>query len=110
MDLGSFSISLSVRDLAASRSFYERLGFQVIDGKEEENWLILRNGEAKIGLFQGKFEGNLLTFGPPDVRAVQRKLRENGIDLLVEADETTTGPAHAVLRDPDGNVLLLDQL
>lgn len=109
MDLGTFSISLAVKDIQASRAFYEKLGFEVFDGKEEENWLILRSGSSKIGLFQGMFDQNTLTFNPTDVRAVQKQLKANGLTLVQEADETTQGPAHAFLLDPDGNPLLLDQ-
>lgn len=109
MDLGHFSVSLAVKDIKASRAFYEKFGFSVIDGVEEQNWLILKNGEAKIGLFQGMFDHNILTFNPLDVRAVQRALKAQGITLTLEADDSTTGPAHATLIDPDGNQILLDQ-
>jgi predicted lactoylglutathione lyase len=109
MELGTFYIALNVKDLKASRAFYEKLGFSVFDGKEEENWLMLRNGETKIGLFQGMFEQNLLTFHPADVRSIQKTLKEAGVALTTEADETTTGPAHATLVDPDGNPILIDQ-
>jgi lactoylglutathione lyase len=109
VELGKFSISLSVKDLAASTEFYEKLGFTVIDGREDENWLVLENDGAVIGIFQDKFEGNLLTFNPPDVRAVQAALRARGIEPIVQADTSTTGPAHIVISDPDGNVVLLDQ-
>lgn len=109
MDLGNFSISLAVKDIKASRAFYEKLGFEVFDGKEEENWLMLRNGEAKIGLFQGMFENNIITFNPPDVRSIQKHLKAGGVTLTLEADETTEGPAHITLFDPDGNAILLDQ-
>ena len=108
-ELGSFSISLAVKDIQASREFYEKLGFEVFDGKQEENWLMLRNGSTKIGLFQGMFDHNTLTFNPPDVRAVQKHLKANGLTLMQEADETTTGPAHVFLLDPDGNPILFDQ-
>lgn len=109
MDLGSFYLALAVSDIKASRAFYEKLGFTVFDGNQDENWLMLQNGDTKIGLFQGMFEKNLLTFGPPDVRAVQKTLKAAGITLTEEADESTTGPAHATLVDPDGNPILLDQ-
>ena len=121
MDLGNFSVSLAVKDLAASRAFYENLGFTQIGGDASQNWLILQNGHATIGLFQGMFEGNLLTFNPgwdrkgatvdpfTDIREIQRLLKERGITLLSEADESTTGPASIMLRDPDGNTILLDQ-
>lgn len=109
MDLGHFSVSLAVKDIKVSRAFYEKFGFTVIAGVEEQNWLILQNGEAKIGLFQGMFDHNILTFNPLDVRAVQRSLKAQGITLTLEADDSTTGPAHATLIDPDGNQILLDQ-
>lgn len=121
MDLGAFSISLSVKDLTRSRAFYEDLGFEVAGGNADENWLILRNGEHVIGLFQDMFEGNILTFNPgwtqhsetlagfADVRDIQQKLKESGIELQTEADETSTGPASFMLVDPDGNTILVDQ-
>ncbi len=109
MDLGTFSVSLSVKDIAAAKAFYRDMGFEVIFGKEEENWLILQNGEAKIGIFQGMFEGNMLTFNPKDVRSIQKALKAKGRTFELEADEKTTGPAHAVLKDPDGNTILIDQ-
>ena len=121
MQLGAFSISLSVKDIAASRAFYEKFGFEVLGGNQDENWLILKNGEAVIGLFQGMFEGNLLTFNPgwdqsakpvgpfTDVREIQRRLKEQGIGLSPEADETTTGPGYFMGVDPDGNPILGDQ-
>ena len=121
MQLGAFSISLSVKDIAASRAFYEKLGFEAFGGTQDENWLILKNGETVIGLFQGMFEGNLLTFNPgwdqnakpigsfTDVRELQRRLKEQGIALSPEADETTTGPAYFMTVDPDGNAILVDQ-
>ena len=121
MHLGHFSISLAVKDLAASRTFYEKLGFAVVFGEPEQNWLILQNGDSTIGLFQGMFENNLLTFNPgwdaraqrleefDDVRAVQRQLKENGLELASEADESMTGPASLMLIDPDGNPVLIDQ-
>lgn len=108
-DLGEFSISLSVRDIAASEAFYRKLGFVRIGGAPEQNWVIMRNGSATIGLFQGMFEGNLLTFNPADVREIQRSLKRENVPILTEADESTEGPAHIVLKDPDGNVILLDQ-
>jgi catechol 2,3-dioxygenase-like lactoylglutathione lyase family enzyme len=121
MQLGSFSTSLAVRDLAASRAFYEKLGFEAAGGDPSRNWLVLRNDRCTIGLFQGMFEGNILTFTPgwddhaqpidpfDDVREIQRTLKERGITLATEADETTTGPASIVLTDPDGNTILIDQ-
>lgn len=109
MDLGTFSVSLSVKDLAASKAFYERLGFAVIAGEENENWLILKNGDAKIGIFQDKFEGNLLTFNPEDVRPIHASLKGQGVEMMMEHFPAPSGPAHFVIRDPDGNVILLDQ-
>jgi lactoylglutathione lyase len=121
MQLGNFSISLAVKDLAASRAFYEKLGFEAFGGDPSQNWLILKNGEHVIGLFQGMFERNMLTFNPgwdsnaqrledfTDVRELQRRLKEQGVQLAAEADETTTGPAHFMAIDPDGNPILVDQ-
>lgn len=121
MQLGAFSISLAVKDIHASKAFYEKFGFVVTGGKLEQNWLILRNGEHVIGLFQGMFEQNILTFNPgwdqnaqkldsfTDVRDLQRELRAKGVQLSTEADESTTGPASFVVVDPDGNPVLVDQ-
>lgn len=121
MKLGAFSISLSVKDLKASRIFYEKLGFSVFGGNEAENWLIMKNGDHIIGLFQGMFEKNILTFNPgwdqnaktlesfTDVRDLQRALKAQGITMQTEADETTSGPASFVIIDPDGNPILIDQ-
>jgi lactoylglutathione lyase len=121
MELGAFSISLAVKDIEASRAFYEKLGFQSIGGDASQNWLILRNGDHTIGLFQGMFEKNTLTFNPgwdknagqlnefKDVRDLQRQLKAQGVTLLTEADETTAGPASFVVVDPDGNPILVDQ-
>ena len=121
MDLGAFSVSLSVKDIEASKNFYEKLGFQVMGGDQSQNWLILNNGDTVIGLFQGMFEGNLLTFNPgwnqnaekvdtfTDVRELQHELKAQGIEFTQEADETTTGPAHFIVVDPDGNTILIDQ-
>ncbi len=121
MQLGAFSISLSVKDLAASQAFYTKLGFEQAGGNAEQNWLILRNGETVIGLFQGMFEGNLLTFNPgwdqqakdlpefTDVRALQATLGEQGITPVQAADPATEGPARMILVDPDGNQILVDQ-
>jgi lactoylglutathione lyase len=109
MNLGTFSVSLAVKDIKASRAFYEKFGFEVLDGDEAQNWLILKNGDAKIGLFQGMFEQNILTFNPPDVRSIQKQLKAQNITFTLEADETTAGAAHATLLDPDGNAILLDQ-
>jgi lactoylglutathione lyase len=119
--LGAFSISLAVKDLAASREFYRKLGFEPAGGNLSQNWLILRNGSATIGLFCGMFERNLLTFNPgwdaacnplpsfTDVRDLQRNLRKQGIEPTTPADETTTGPASFIVVDPDGNPVLVDQ-
>lgn len=121
MDLGVFSISLAVKDLEASRAFYARLGFDHLGGDPAQGYLILKNGTTVIGLFQGMFEGNILTFNPgwdssarevdpfTDVRQLQRELKAAGVPLTTEADEGTTGPAHFMLADPDGNVILVDQ-
>ena len=121
MRLGAFSVSLAVKDLAASRSFYEQLGFTTMGGDADHGWLILRNGSTTIGLFQGMFEKNILTFNPgwdqdanalesfTDVREVQAKLEAAGIELTTRADPDSTGPAHIILSDPDGNVIMLDQ-
>lgn len=121
MQLGAFSISLAVKDLAASRAFYEKFGFTELGGDASHNWLILKNGECVIGLFQGMFERNMLTFNPgwdgsanpleefTDVRELQRRLKEQGVQLVAEADEATTGPAHFMALDPDGNPVLVDQ-
>lgn len=121
MQLGAFSVSLSVKDLQASKSFYETLGFSVFAGNPDHNYLIMKNGETLIGLFQGMFENNLLTFNPgwdqnaqalesfADVREIQRNLKDNGIALENEANESTTGPASFIVLDPDGNAILVDQ-
>ncbi len=109
MELGTFSVSLAVKDIKAARAFYEKLGFKEIAGKEEDNWLILQNGSAKIGLFQGMFDNNVLTFNPTDVRGIQKALKAQGVTFMQEADETTQGAAHATLLDPDGNAILMDQ-
>lgn len=121
MQLGAFSISLAVKDLAASRSFYEKFGFKVFAGDASQTWLILKNGEHAIGMFQGMFERNILTFNPgwdsnaqpltafTDIRELQRRLKGQGVQLQQEADESTTGPASFVVVDPDGNPILVDQ-
>ena len=121
MELGNFSVSLAVKDLEASRKFYEKLGFEHFAGIAAQNWLILKNGDHVIGLFQGMFEKNMLTFNPgwdssantlaefTDVRELQRQLKTQGITLATEADETTTGPASFMVIDPDGNPILVDQ-
>ena len=121
MKLGNFSISLAVKDLEASRAFYEKFGFSVFGGDAAQNWLILKNGDHVIGLFQGMFERNILTFNPgwdsnaqklpafTDVRELQRQLKAQGVELQQEADETTTGPASFIAVDPDRNPILVDQ-
>jgi len=107
MDLGTFSLSLAVDDLIASRAFYETIGFAVVDG-DEESWVMMANGDAKIGLFQQMFDSNIVTFNPPDARAVQAALADAGypIDVAAEGDD---GPAHCVVTDPDGNAVMFDQ-
>lgn len=110
MDYGQFSVSLPVADIEASRSFYEKLGFYVVAGNQEENWLILRRGDTVIGLFQGMFERTLLTFNPQDVRSIQKQLRANGVTLIEEAEESGEGAAHITMEDPDGNPILFDQI
>ena len=121
MDLGAFSISLAVKDIEISRAFYEKLGFEVIGGDASQNWLILRNGEHSIGIFAGMFENNMLTFNPgwdqsgaetatfTDVRELQRQLKTQGIEVTMEADESSSGPAEFMVVDPDGNAILIDQ-
>jgi catechol 2,3-dioxygenase-like lactoylglutathione lyase family enzyme len=121
MDLGAFSISLAVKDLTISKAFYEKLGFAAFAGDPLQNWLILKNGDHAIGLFQGMFEKNILTFNPGwdqnarplpafiDVRELQKQLKQSGLEFQQEADETTTGPASFVVLDPDGNPILVDQ-
>ncbi len=121
MKLGAFSVSLAVKDIAASRAFYEKLGFTPVGGDPAQNWLMLRNGETTLGLFQGMFPNNMLTFNPgwtsrcepmqefTDVREIQRRLKAGGLTLTAEADESTVGPASLLLTDPDGNPVLIDQ-
>jgi lactoylglutathione lyase len=121
MDLGNFSVSLAVKDIAASKAFYEKLGFTVFMGDQAQGWLIMKNGEHVIGLFQGMFEKNILTFNPgwnsdaqplgefTDVRELQRRLMEQGVTMISQADESTTGPASFMIADPDGNQILVDQ-
>ena len=121
MELGAFSISLAVNDIQASKSFYEQLGFHVFDGDAEQNWLIMKNGDHVIGLFQGMFDKNILTFNPgwdqdanelksfTDVRELQRALKASGVPIAQEADESSSGPASIMLIDPDGNPILVDQ-
>ncbi len=121
MQLGNFSISLAVKDIHASKAFYEKLGFAVFGGNIDHQWLILKNGTTIVGLFQGMFERNMLTFNPgwdssaqevnpfTDVRELQKSLRKHGVQFVTEADETTTGPASFTVVDPDGNPILVDQ-
>lgn len=121
MKLGAFSVSLSVKDLTVSKSFYENLGFTVFAGTAQQNYLIMKNDQTLIGLFQGMFEGNLLTFNPgwdqaantldsfDDVRDIQKKMKAEKVPLIQEADESTTGPASMMIADPDGNMILIDQ-
>lgn len=121
MDLGAFSISLAVNDLEVSKNFYQKLGFTVFHGEQSQNWLIMKNGDHTIGLFQGMFEGNILTFNPgwdgnahelksyTDIRVLQKQLKGSGIELISEVDENSSGPASLMLVDPDGNQILLDQ-
>lgn len=108
MELGRFSVSLAVKDLATSRAFYETLGFSQVHGVAEQGWIILQNGDAKIGLFQGMFEDNLLTFNPSDARAIQEVIEAAGYALEKRAEDGE-GPTHFVVKDPDGNVILVDQ-
>jgi lactoylglutathione lyase len=121
MDLGNSSFSLAVKDIKASREFYMKLGFEVAGGDPEQNWQVLRCGDTTVGLFQGMFEKNIMTFNPgwspqaekldqyTDVREIQRVFKERGVEFTTEADESTTGPASFVLEDPDGNTILFDQ-
>lgn len=121
MELGAFSISLTVKDIQASKEFYEKLGFEFFGGDASQNWLILKNGDTVVGLFQGMFDKNMLTFNPgwdgnaqeldnfADVREIQRQLKGKGVEFIDEADESTTGPASFIVLDPDGNPILLDQ-
>lgn len=121
MELGNFSVSLAVKEIEASKLFYEKLGFAVFGGDQSQNWLILKNGDHVIGLFQGMFDKNILTFNPgwdneaqplsefTDVRELQRQLKASGVNMITEADETSTGPASFMIADPDGNTILVDQ-
>ena len=121
MQLGNFSISLAVKDLAVSKAFYEKLGFTVFGGDQSQNWLIMKNGDTNIGLFQGMFENNILTFNPgwnsnaqplgefTDVRELQRELKANGVEMMTEADDSTIEPGSFMIADPDGNTILVDQ-
>ncbi len=121
MELGTFSISLAVKDIERSKLFYEKLGFTVFAGNQSQNWLIMKNGSHAIGLFQGMFDKNILTFNPgwnsdaqqlekfTDVRELQHQLKERGITFILEADENSNGPASFMIVDPDGNTILVDQ-
>ena len=121
MELGNFSVSLAVKDIEASKLFYQKLGFKVFVGDQSQNWLIMKNGAHNIGLFQGMFDKNILTFNPgwnseaaalsefTDVRELQRQLKASGVDMITEADESSTGPASFMIVDPDGNTILVDQ-
>ncbi len=121
MELGAFSVSLAVKDIEASKRFYEKLGFTVFMGDQSQNWLIMKNGDHVIGLFQGMFDKNMLTFNPgwnsaaqqlrefTDVRELQRQLKDRGVNMISEADESSTGPASFMIVDPDGNPILVDQ-
>lgn len=121
MQLGGFSVSLNVKDLQTSKEFYEKLGFSVFTGEESQKWLIMKNGDCNIGLFQGMFDKNIITFNPgwdtdaapvepfTDIRQLQKELKGKGVELVTEADETTEGPASFTLLDPDGNPIFFDQ-
>jgi lactoylglutathione lyase len=121
MKLGAFSVSLAVKDIAASKLFYEKLGFAAFVGDQSQNWLIMKNGDHAIGLSQGMFDKNIFTFNPgwnsdaqplgefTDLRELQRRLKGQGVKMITEADEKTTGPASLMMADPDGNMILLDQ-
>jgi catechol 2,3-dioxygenase-like lactoylglutathione lyase family enzyme len=121
MELGNFSVSLAVKDIEASKQFYEKLGFTVFAGDQSQNWLIMKNGDHNIGLFHGMFDKNILTFNTgwssdaqphekfTDVRELQRQLKDCGIEPISEADESSTGAANFVIVDPDGNTILVDQ-
>lgn len=121
MNLGAFSISLAVKDLAKSKEFYKKLGFESYAGCDDQNWAILKNGDSIIGLFQGMFEKNILTFNPgwdqdakelesfTDIRELQKRLKDSGVEFESEADDSSTGPASFMIHDPDGNPILVDQ-
>jgi lactoylglutathione lyase len=121
MELGAFSVSLAVKDIEASKRFYEKLGFTVFMGDQSQNWLIMKNGQHVIGLFQGMFDKNILTFNPgwnsdaqqlgefTDVRELQRQLKDRGVTMMSEADEGSTGPASFMIAEPEGNTILVDQ-
>ena len=121
MELGNFSVSLAVKDIEASKLFYQKLGFTVFAGDQSQNWLIMKNGDRNIGLFQGMFDSNILTFNPgwnsdaqplgefTDVRKLQRKLKDRGVNMISGANESSTGPGSFMIADPDGNTILVDQ-
>ena len=121
MELGAFSVSFAVKDIEASKAFYEKLGFAVFMGDQSQGWLIIKNGDHVIGLFQGMFDKNILTFNPgwssdaqplgefTDIRELQRQLKDRGVTMITEADESSTGPASFMIADPDGNTILVDQ-
>ena len=121
MKLGAFSVSLTVKDLEVSKAFYEKLGFEATGGSMEHNYLIMKNGDALVGLFQGMFKDNILTFNPgwdqnaqqvegfDDVRDIQKDLKSKGIAIINEAEESGEGPASFIVTDPDGNTILVDQ-
>ena len=121
MELGNFSVSLAVKDIETSKAFYEKLGFAVFAGNQSQNWLIMKNSDHAIGLFQGMFDKNILTFNPgwdsnaqplgefTDIRELQRQLKASGVNMITEADESSTGPASFMIADPDGNTILVDQ-
>lgn len=121
MELGAFSVSLAVKDIEASKLFYQKLGFTVFAGDQSQNWLIMKNGDRNIGLFQGMFDKNILTFNPgwsndaqplaefTDVRELQRQLKDGGVEFISEADDSSTGPGSFMIADPDGNTILFDQ-
>ena len=121
MELGNFSVSLAVKDIEVSKLFYQKLGFTVFAGDQSQQWLIMKNGQHNVGLFQGMFDKNILTFNPgwdsdaqplgefTDVRELQRQLKSSGVEMITEADETSNGPASFMIADPDGNTILVDQ-
>ncbi|TRZ45745.1 VOC family protein [Robertkochia solimangrovi] len=121
MKLGAFSLSLAVNDLSASKEFYTKIGFEIFAGSEAQKYLIMKNGDALIGLFEGMFENNIITFNPgwnqnaetqmkfDDIRSIQKDFKSNGLTLLTEADPGSKGPANFLIKDPDGNIILIDQ-
>jgi len=121
MELGNFSVSLAVNDVEVSKLFYQKLGFTVFAGDQSQKWLIMKNGQHNVGLFQGMFDKNILTFNPgwnseaqplkefTDVRELQRQLKDSGVEMITEAEQNSTGPASFMIADPDGNTILVDQ-